>query len=298
MGVIRTPAARFEGLPDFPYDPNYVDLDAGRMAYVDHGSGPETFLCLHGEPTWSFLYRRMIPTLAERGRVIAPDFLGFGRSDKFDDPSAYTVAMHFDALVGFLEALDLEGLTFVGQDWGGVLGLRAAAEHPEQFDRLVPMNTGLPDGTEELPPVWHQFAETVATVEELDVARLVEAGCVNELADAVREAYAAPFPTEAAKAGARAFPGLVPQSPDDPGADAFRAAKAALAEWDKPAYVLFSDADPIFHDARDPLRELIPTAAEQPDRWIEGAGHFLQEDAGPAVAGEIVDFVDRTPDPR
>lgn len=295
MTVLRTPSIRFEGLPDFPYEPNYIDVDAGRMAYVDYGSGHETFLCLHGEPTWSFLYRKMIPGLAERGRVIAPDFFGFGRSDKFDDPAAYSVALHYDALVGFLEALDLNGVTMIGQDWGGTLGLLAVAEHPERFDRLVPMNTGLPEGRQELPEGWHEFAKMVATVEVLDIGRMVNAGCVTALGDEVRAAYDAPFPDESYKAGARRFPELVPQSPDDEGAQAFMHAQESLAEWDRPAFVLFGDSDPIFRGVRDSLRQLIPTASEQPDTWTEGAGHFLQEDAGETIAEEIVDFVDRTP---
>jgi haloalkane dehalogenase len=237
----------------------------------------------------------MTPALAERGRVITQGFLGFGGSDKFVEPSAYTVGRHYDTVLAFLEALKLDGLTLVAQDWGGLLGLRAAAEQPERFARLVPMNTGLPDGTPELPEVWHEFARTVANAEELDIARLVDAGCVTSLSEAVRAAYDAPFPNESYKAGARRFTELMPQSPDDPGAEAFRAARETLSSWEKPAFVLFSDSDPITSRNRDPLRELLPTAKDQPDVWIEGAGHFLQEDAGEAVAEEIVDFVDRTP---
>jgi len=301
MDIFRPDPEQFADVPDFDHDPSYVDVGAAtpadeavRMAYVEAGDGPETFLCLHGEPTWSFLYRRMIPRLADRGRVIAPDLLGFGRSDRFTDRDAYSVQLHYDALAAFVEALDLTDVTLVCQDWGGLLGLSLAAHEPDRFARIVPMNTGLPDGTQPMPDVWFDFAEVVETAADLDLGRIVGQALVRDVDDAVLDAYRAPFTTEGSKAAARTFPGLVPQEPDDPGADLLRASKERLAEWDKPAFVLFGDSDPIFHGARDPLRDLIPTASEQPDVWVENAGHFLQEDAGEAVAEHVVDFVDRT----
>lgn len=294
MSLHQTPESRFADIPDYDYDPQFVEVGGPRMAYVDVGTGDETVLCLHGEPTWGFLYRKLIPSLSDVGRVIVPDAIGFGRSDKADEPAYYSIDQHYEALVAFLEALDLTDITLVGQDWGGILGLTAAANHPDRFERLVPMNTGLPDGSTGMPDLWHQFREFVESVDELRVGDLVANGCVTELSEPVKAAYDAPFQSEAVKAGARTWPGHVPLSPDDPGADLIGAARERLASWDKPAFVLFSDSDPITGPARDDLRSLIPTATEQPDTWIEGAGHFLQEDAGEAVAAEIVAFVDRT----
>ncbi|MBZ6493334.1 haloalkane dehalogenase [Natrinema longum] len=298
--VVSVPAERFEDVPDFDYDPQYVSVGELDMAYVETGDesadgGDETFLCLHGEPTWSFLYRKMMPILAERGRVVVPDLIGCGRSDRYEDREEYTVEMHYDALRTFVEELELTNVTLVCQDWGGLLGLSLAANQPERFARLVPMNTGLPDGTQEMTETWHAFAEMVATAEELDIGDLVENGCYRELSADVVDAYRAPFPDERYMAGARTFPGLVPQSPDDPGAELFADARDRLAEWEKPAFVLFAEHDPITADNRDPLRELVPTASEQPDVWIDEAAHFLQEDAGERIARRIVDFVDRTP---
>ncbi|WP_257298230.1 haloalkane dehalogenase [Haloarchaeobius sp. FL176] len=292
--LVRTPEEQFEGLPGDDYDAEYVSVGEPEMAYVDEGEGEETFLCLHGEPTYSFLYRKMVPGLAEHGRVVAPDFVGFGRSEKYTDEDAYSFDRHFDWLVAFLAELDLDGLTLVCQDWGGILGLAAAAHHPERFDRIVPMNTGIPDGTQEMPEVWHQFREMVETADQLDVGRLVEAGCATELPEAVLDGYRAPFHTDAVKASVRTWPGMVPLSPDDEGAAVMRATRERLANWEQPAFVLFSDSDPITGPNRDPLREFLPTASEQPDVWVEGAGHFLQEDAGERVAEHIAEFVART----
>ncbi|WP_222918783.1 haloalkane dehalogenase [Natrinema sp. SYSU A 869] len=298
--VVSIAEGRFEDVPDFDYDPQYVDVGDLRMAYVetggdgDDGEADETFLCLHGEPTWSFLYRKMMPVLAERGRVVVPDLIGCGRSDRYEDRDEYTVEMHYDALRTFVEELDLTNITLICQDWGGLLGLSLAANQPERFARLVPMNTGLPDGTQEMTETWHAFAEMVATAEDLDIGELVENGCYHDLSEEVVDAYRAPFPDERYMAAARTFPGLVPQSPDDPGVDLFTDARDRLAEWEKPAFVLFARNDPIMADNRDPLREFIPTASEQPDVWIDEAAHFLQEDAGEEIAAHIVDFVDRT----
>ncbi len=302
MTVLRAPEDRFTDLPNFEYDPRYVTVGDTRLAYVEAGEGDadgvrrgeETFLCLHGEPTWSFLYRKMLPVLAKRGRALAPDLPGFGRSDRWPDPDDYSYARLYDAVEGFVEALDLTDVTLVCQDWGGLLGLAVAAEHPDRFARLVPMNTGLPDGTQEMPEVWHRFRDIVETAETLRPERLVRAGCLSEPDEAVLAAYAAPFPDESHRAGARALPGLVPTDPADPAAASLREARERLGIWEKPAFVLFGDSDPITRDARADLRNLLPTAGEQPDVWIEGAGHFLQEDAGRRVAEAIVEFVDRT----
>jgi len=294
MPIVRTPEERFADLPSFDYEPSFVDVGGPEMAYVDEGSGEETFLCLHGEPTWSFLYRKMLPTLAERGRVVAPDFVGFGRSDKYTDPESYTYEGFYDQLEAFVEALDLDAVTLVCQDWGGLLGLPVAANNPDRFARLVPMNTGLPTGRAEMPEVWYDFKELVETAPDLDVGRIVAGATVSELEEAVLDGYRAPFHDESSMAGARTWPDLYPTETDDPAASVIADARDEFRDWTDPVYVLFGDSDPITHAARDDLRSLFPTATEQPDRWIEGAGHFLQEDAGDRVATEIVDFVDRT----
>ncbi len=237
----------------------------------------------------------MIPTLSERGRVIAPDFVGFGRSDKYDDVEAYSFGRFDDQLTAFVESLDLQNITLVCQDWGGLLGLTVAMNHPDRFARLVPMNTGLPDGTQEMADEWLAFKEFVASTDDPDIGRMVQNGCATELDEATKDAYRAPFPDQPSKAGARAWPLLVPTDPGMEGTDEMRTAAKRLSAWEKPAFVLFGDSDPIFHDIRDPLRESIPTATDQPDVWVEDAGHFLQEDAGERIAEHIVDFVDRTP---
>lgn len=301
MTLISTPEEHFDDLPEFPYDPQYVDVDDAKMAYVEvdanegtAADADETFLCLHGEPTWSYLYRKIIPTLSERGRVIAPDFIGFGRSDKYDEIEAYSFSRHFDQLTAFVEALNLQNVTLVCQDWGGLLGLTVAMNDSERFTRLVPMNTGLPDGTQKMADEWLAFREFIESTDNPDIGRMVQNGCVTELDTATKDAYRAPFPDQPSKAGARAWPLLVPTDPETDGADAMRAAAKRLSEWEKPAFVLFGDSDPIFRGVRDPLRESIPTATDQPDVWVENAGHFLQEDAGERIAERIVNFVDRT----
>jgi haloalkane dehalogenase len=198
--------------------------------------------------------------------------------------------MHYERLL--FEELDLDDITLVCQDWGGILGLALAGHNPERFARLVAMNTGVPDGTQRMSEAWHEFAEFAESVDELPIGTLIQNATATPLSPAVCAAYEAPFHT--AKAFARALPRLVPSSPDDEGAATMQAEKERLADWEKPAFVLFSDADPITRNARDPLRELIPTASDQPDTWIEGAMHFLQEDAGEEIADEIVAFVERT----
>lgn len=295
METIRTPESAFADVPNYDYPVERVDVGGVEMAYVDvAGDGDETFLCLHGEPTWGFLYRKMIPRLADRGRVVVPDAVGFGRSEKYTDREAYTFDRHYDALVTFVEELDLDDVTLVCQDWGGILGLTVAGHHPERFARLVPMNTDVPTGDQEMAPEWEAFHEFVETTDELPIGDLVREATVTDLPEEVVAAYEAPFHTEAAKAGARAWPGMVPRKGGGDGAKKTRAARERLGEWQKPAFVLFSEDDPITRGARDPLREHIPTAREQPDVWVSDAGHFLQEDAGAEIADRIVDFVDRT----
>jgi haloalkane dehalogenase len=297
-----TPEESFADVPDYDYEPHYVTIDGApgspEMAYVDtdpDGEAEETFLCLHGEPTWGFLYRKMIPTLAERGRVVVPDALGFGRSDKYTDREAYDYRLHYDAAEEFIETLDLTDVTLVCQDWGGLIGLPVAMNNQERFARIVPMNTDCPTGTAEMADEWYDFRDFVETTDPLPLGMLIQNATATELSDTELAAYEAPYPEEELKAGAREWPDMVPRADGGDGGDITSAAREKLGEWEKPAFVLFADSDPITHGARDPLRELIPTADEQPDTWIEGAMHFLQEDAGEEIAAEIVDFVDRTP---
>jgi haloalkane dehalogenase len=295
MEILRTPEDRFADLPGFGYQPGYVELDGLRVAYVDEGPrDADPILLLHGEPSWSFLYRTMIPPLVEAGaRVVAPDFVGFGRSDKPAAVADYTYARHVAWMASLLEALDLRDTTLVGQDWGGLIGLRLVAEHPERFARVVAANTGLPTGDRPMPDVWQRFRRTVVSADVLDIARLVAAGCVNPLPPEVRAAYDAPFPSEGHKAGVRAFPDLIPQTLDDPASEPNRRAWEVLAELDLPVLTAFSDRDPITAGGERPLQRL-PGAQGQPHTTIAGAGHFLQEDAGPQLARVVADFAAAT----
>jgi haloalkane dehalogenase len=303
MNTLRTPEECFAALPDFPYEPNYTvvpDQDGGslRIAWVEAGPADgEPVLLLHGEPSWSFLYRTMIPRLAAAGlRAIAPDLVGFGRSDKPTRADDHTYARHVEWM-RFLVAdvLDLRGVTLVGQDWGGLIGLRLAAEHPDRFARIVVANTGLPTGDHPMPEIWHLFRETIQNVDEIDIGRFVQAGCARPMADDVRAAYDAPFPDETYKVAARAMPGLVPITPEDPAAEANRAAWATLTTSPTPVLVAFSDSDPITGPMGPIFQEVLPGAKGREHPVIENAGHFLQEDAGPELAAAIVAFISAAP---
>jgi len=264
------------------------------VAYVDEGPrDAPVVLLMHGEPTWSYLYRHVLGVVTGAGlRAVAPDLVGFGRSDKPASIDDYSYAGHVEWMRSVLfDALDLRDVTLVCQDWGGLIGLRLVAEHPERFARVVAANTGLPTGDTRMPQVWERFRDAVLGADELAVGWLVSAGCKRQMDDATRAAYDAPFPDASYQAGARAFPRLVPNSPDDPAGPAQRAAWQSLASFERPFVCAFSDGDPITRGADIELREVIPGAAGQAHTVIEGAGHFLQEDAGEQLGGVVVDLV-------
>ncbi len=286
MPPLRTPDERFADLPDFPFQPHYAEVDGLRIAWVEDGPADgEPALLLHGEPSWSFLYRSMIPILAAAGmRVIAPDLVGFGRSDKPAEVGEHSYARHVEWMRALaFDVLDLHDVTLVGQDWGGLIGLRLAAEHPDRFKRIVAANTGLPTGDVNMPEIWHRFRIAVQTAPALDIGRFVASGCVRGLSDADRAAYDAPFPDESYKAGPRAMPGLVPYQPDDPASGANRAAWHRLAASTTPLLVAFSDSDPITGAMGPILQRTMVGAAGREHPVIKNAGHFLQEDAGPGT---------------
>ncbi len=295
MDLLRTPDEHFVDLPGFDHLPRYGFVPDGeggeiRMAYVEAGpeDGPVVLL-LHGEPTWAFLYRKVIRVLAGAGlRAVAPDLVGFGRSDKPVHPSDHSYARHVEWVRSLaFDVLGLHDVTLVGQDWGGLIGLRLVAENPDRFAAVVAANTGLPTGDHAMPDVWWMFRDAVEQAETLDIGRFLTAGCQRPLPDEVVAAYAAPFPDESYKAGPRAMPTLVPTAPSDPATEANRAAWTALGSWERPFLVAFSDGDPITAGMAPILRQLVPGAAELEHPTIDGAGHFLQEDAGERL-GEVI----------
>jgi haloalkane dehalogenase len=298
MRLLRTPEDRFADLPYFAFPVRYAHVHGVRMAYVEAGppDGPPVLL-LHGEPSWSFLYRKLLPVLAGAGlRAIAPDLVGFGRSDKPAEVADHSYARHVEWVRGLaFDALDLRGVTLVGQDWGGLIGLRLVAEHPDRFARVVAANTGLPTGDQPMPEVWWRFREVVITAPEISVSRLVQSGCQTPLPSEVLAAYDAPFPDETFMAGVRAMPRLVPTAPDDPATPANRAAWQQLSTWDKPFLVAFSDRDPITGGMAPILKRTMAGAAGLDHPVLDGAGHFLQEDAGERLGRIVADFVAATP---
>lgn len=295
MEIARTPDDRFTDLEGYAFAPHYTDLGDVRMHRVDEGAG-EPVLLLHGEPTWSYLYRTMIPVLTGAGlRAVAPDLIGFGRSDKPLDPAAYTYQSHVDWTWALIESLGLDGITLVGQDWGSLIGLRLVAEHPDRFARVVMANGFLPTGDVAPPPAWFAFRDATISAEIFDVPRFVQAGCVTTLSPQVRAGYDAPFPAEEYKVAARRFPQLVPATPDDPATIPNRAAWEVLSKFDKPFLTAFSDQDKIFRGVDRFLHAGIPGCAGQPHTTIEGAGHFVQEDKGPELAAVVASFVAANP---
>lgn len=304
MDVLRTPDHRFDDLPGYPFAPHYVEVPRGdgsdetlRVHVVDEGprDATETVLLMHGEPSWSYLYRTMIPVITDAGlRAVAPDLVGFGRSDKPADRADYTYQRHVDWIRAVIEALDLRNITLVCQDWGGLIGLRLAAEEQDRFARVVAANTFLPTGDNhpgEAFLAWQSFSQTAP---DFAVGQIINMGTTTDLSPEVIAAYDAPFPDDSFKAGARQFPMLVPTSPDDPASAANRAAWSILEQWKKPFLTAFSDADPITKGGDAVLQAKIPGAAGQAHTTTAGGGHFLQEDRGPELGRVVVDFIGNT----
>lgn len=297
MDVLRTPDERFANLPGYPFAPHYVEVDGVRIHYVDEGPRDAApVVLLHGEPSWSYLYRTMIPPLVAAGhRVIAPDLVGFGRSDKPARREDYTYLRHVTWIAGLIEQLDLRGITLFCQDWGGLIGLRLAAEHEPRFARIVAANTFLPTGDVPLGGAFRRWQRASQEMPVFDVARIIQSGTVTELPDDVLAAYAAPFPDESYLAGARQFPLLVPTTPDDPAVPANRAAWDVLRRWQKPFLCAFAERDPITRGADQALIAAIPGAQDQPHTTVSPAGHFLQEDQGPELARIVNAFIAANP---
>jgi haloalkane dehalogenase len=331
LEIIRTPESRFENLKDYPFNPHYVEVDAGdgaqlRMHYLDEGEG-EVILALHGQPSWSYLYRKMIPPMVKAGyRVIAPDLVGFGKSDKPTDRASFTYANHVFWMKGFIEALDLNDVTLIGQDWGSLIGFRLLAENQERFARVVAANGGLPDGAgvpeemsaqlhemlkatpalsapemfaklsgpmEDRPPFmyWVRHCDEYPDFHPAEVMKL----SLNHCDDEEYRAWAAPFPSEEYMAGPRQFPSLVPIIPDNPAIAANRAAWKVLESLEKPWITAYGDSDPVTRGAEKRFIDTVPGARGQAHTILAGAGHFIQDDAGEALASIIDQFIRANP---
>jgi len=299
MQVVRTPDERFEALPDFPFAPHYVEIDDAeggrlRVHYVDEGPRDgHTVLLLHGEPSWCFLYRRIIPQLVDGGcRVIAPDLVGFGKSDKPTEKSDYTYDRHVNWMqAAIIDHLDISDATFFGQDWGGLIGLRLVAENASRFARVVISNTGLPTGDHPLTEAFMAWQRYSKTSPDFEIGRIINAATVRELSADEIAAYDAPFPDDSYKAGARIFPSLVPTTPDDPTASANRAAWEIFQRWEKPFLCCFSDRDPVSRGGDGAFLSRVPGTAGQPHETIENAHHFVQEDSPNDLARIILQAI-------
>jgi haloalkane dehalogenase len=301
MESLRTPDDRFNNLDGYTFEPNYFeidDLDGGtlRVHYVDEGDkSAKPVLLMHGEPSWSYLYRKMIPVIVNRGfRAIAPDLVGFGRSDKPSSRYDYTYARHVNWMSQLIfDKLKLSNITLVCQDWGGLIGLRLLSLNPDMFDRVVAANTGLPTGNEKMSEAFEAWKKFSQEVPQMPIGKIISGGCLSKLSEEVVAAYDAPFPDETFKEGARIFPSLVPTSPDDPAAADQAAAWEVLKSFNKPFMTAFSDGDPITKGGYRILQELIPGAKQVEHKTVEGGGHFLQEDKGEKLAEIVCDFIEK-----
>lgn len=289
-GVFRTPDERFENLPDFPWEPKYTEYDGLRVAYIDEGEGPVVFL-LHGMPSWSFLWRKVIPPLLEAGyRCVAPDLLGFGRSDKPTELSDYTYERHAGAIGHLIEELDLQEINFVFHDWGGPIGTLVAADRSDRVASTVLMDTGFNTGDFKMSENWQAFHDFVVATEDLPIGFLIKGAVANELPDDVFNAYEAPFPNPESKAGARAFPPMIPRTIDHPDAVVGRRVLETFVEATWPKLVLWADKDPVLpQKLGDVLAERINAPAPVP---VVNAGHFLQEDQGEFIGRTIAEWLD------
>lgn len=297
MEIVRTPDERFANLPDYPFAPHYIETDNLRIHYLDEGpQDADPILMLHGEPSWSYLYRKMIPVFTSAGyRSIVPDLVGFGRSDKPTQRIDYTYQKHIDWMLAVIESLNLQRITLVCQDWGGLIGLRLAAEHENRFARIVTANTFLPTG--DTPPGeaflnWQRYSQETP---RFNPGGIVNGGCVSKLTQEVIDAYNAPYPDDSYMAGARQFPTLVPTTPDDPASEANRKTWQVLQRWEKPFLTAFSDSDAITRGGDTFFQKVVPGTKGQSHTTIVGAGHFLQEDKGEELAHVVVNFLTKTP---
>ncbi len=301
MKILRTPDDRFRNLPGYPFDPNYVeisDIEGGslRIHYVDEGpKEADPVLLMHGEPSWSYLYRKMIPIILDAGhRAVAPDLAGFGRSDKPAERIDYTYQRHVDWVQAWLDKMGLDQITLVCQDWGGLIGLRLVANNPDRFIRVVVANTGLPTGDTPITDAFLNWRKFSLEVQDFDVGAIITMGCQKPLPQDVAASYNAPSPDDIYKEGARIFPSLVPIEPNDPVSPANRKAWEVLSKFDKPFLTAFSDGDPITHGGEHIFQKRVPGAKGQPHTTIKGGGHFLQEDCAEEFAEVIVDFITQT----
>jgi haloalkane dehalogenase len=300
LKILRTPDHSFENLPDYPFKPNYIEIPNRegndlRIHYIDEGPiEAEPVLLMHGEPSWSYLYRKMIPVIRDAGyRVIAPDLVGFGRSDKPADRKDYTYQRHVDWMQAWLNNIQIQRVNLVCQDWGGLIGLRLVAQDPDRFLRVVAANTGLPTGDTKISEAFLSWRQYSIEVPDFNVGAIIAMGCRTALTETVIAAYNAPFPDDKYKEGARQFPSLVPITPDDPAAQANREAWEVLSGFKKPFITMFSDSDPITRGGERVFQRRIPGANNQPHTTIKGAGHFLQEDSGEEFSKMIVNSLSR-----
>lgn len=298
MQILRTKDECFASLPGYNFEPRYMDVGSGetraRMHYVEAGAGERIVLLLHGQPSWSYLYRNVIRHLLDANanlRILAPDLIGFGRSDKPASTSDYTYARHMQWLTDFVDGLGLQNITMYVQDWGGLLGLRLAGQRPDLFAGIVAANTGLPTGHQTMPQVWHDFKRFCTDAKRLPVGRMIAQGCARPMADDVKRAYASPYPDDSYCAGVRAFPGLIPLTPEDPEGRINYAAVKSLRKFERPFLTAFSDSDPITRGGDLILQRLVAGAKSQKHVTVTQAGHFLQEDAPDQVSRSILQIL-------
>ena len=298
MDLLRTPDERFENLIDFPYEPHYLEIDNIRVHYIDEGpKDAEVVLLMHGEPSWSFLYRHMIPILVNAGfRTVAPDLVGFGRSDKPSKQEDHTYAKHVKWMTTLVKQLNLQRITLFCQNWGSLIGLRIAMENQDRFSRIVLSNGGLPTGEQGMTDAFLDWRKFSRESPRFDIGFLIQGATPTKLSDDIVKGYDAPFPDDTYKAGARILPSLVPISVDDPEHEANKKAFEQLGKWEKPFLTAFSDGDPVTRGGDGPMQQYVPGAQGQKHTTIKDAGHFVQEDKGPECANIIIEFIKDNPE--